>query len=591
MPEQYPDMDKYWPSALDHLQAPYDDRASDYVTIAETNEAPYNGFNGATHIRTALVPLSLVEEILATRGGIGHEVKSWGPHPTVRAGQIYETSFWIDGRKGKKEHFQTIINSWSHHDREVLLPDNVLLMTYGLVPRYLVDSTVCWDDPHGPVYEVLRVKPHINHSDKNTRAFAQIMIRREYLEDYCHLKSCAAVAVYYEERFSSDDNTFTAVLNGVEGMQFELPGRTLGLSTQKGSFHGAAPQMSRVWGARLILKPLDRPISDAKDPILTWPGDTEPMTAKRAAASFAYAHVRDDVLKEYESRPEFQIRPESGGVNYGGWWGTDRTQRIGRNHIRIELKRFYEGCPPQVLALWHRFSVSEAVAENDRNIHGNRNIATRAKTLVTSFLALTTALEHLSDQLDVGLTQEDLGTLTSGDIAYRGWWAPNVCSLLCAVAPLAATREQFLERSVSMFKLLELLKQAPLRTLALHLGVPKDKLKDLGALKLLACICQLAAIANAAGYSLVEEAESVIAGWNAHEELPEFRSLFALNGLRVCQAHTPGNEREAKIGAAAERLGVDIAAMATGWGYAIDAMYDRVAYDLASIARSIESIK
>ena len=49
------------------------------------------------------------------------------------------------------ECVQTIINPWSHHDREVILPDNVLLITYGLTPRYLNDGTVCWDDPRGLV--------------------------------------------------------------------------------------------------------------------------------------------------------------------------------------------------------------------------------------------------------------------------------------------------------------------------------------------------------------------------------------------------------------------------------------------------------
>ena len=37
--------------------------------------------------------------------------------------------------------------------------------------------------------------------------------------------------------------------------------------------------------------------------------------------------------------PQYELYPESGGVGYSGWWGTDRTYRMGRHHIRIELKK------------------------------------------------------------------------------------------------------------------------------------------------------------------------------------------------------------------------------------------------------------
>ena len=366
------DLDNYWPKAVAHLNEPYDNGASDHIVIAEISEAPQNGYKGFRKISTALIPVELVNDVLKSPGGIGHEVQSWGPRPCVDEGQIYDTRFWIEGRKGRDERFQTIINSWNRHDREVLLPDNVLLMTYGLVPRYLSDGVICWDDPQGPVYDVLRVKSHVDYGNKKNNPLALISIRRDYLEDYCHLKGCAAVAVYYEERFSYDDETFAPLLNGKEGVQYELPGRLLGMAVLNTEYHVDAPQMSRVWGSRLILKPIGRPITDNKDPELIWPGDTMPMNSQRAAREFVFAYVRDEVLQEYESRSEFQIHPESGGISYGGWWGTSRTYRIGRHHIQVELKKLYEGCPPHVIGHWHRFAVPESVAQHDRTQHGNR---------------------------------------------------------------------------------------------------------------------------------------------------------------------------------------------------------------------------
>lgn len=582
-------LENYWPKAVAHLREPYDNGVLEHVVIAEINKAPQNGFQGLRLVRTALVPIELVDDVLSAPGGIGYEVRSWGPHPCVDEDQVYETNFWIDGRKGKNERFQTTINSWSHHDREVILPDNVLLMTYGLTPRYLKDGTMCWDDPQGPVYDVLRVKSHVNYGDKKEIPLGLVTIRREYLEDYCHLKKCAAVAVYYEERFSSDDDSFAKVLNGKKGDQFELPGRLLGLGLLDDQYHSDAPQMSRVWGARLILEPQARPVTDATDPELTWPDDTSPMDYQRAAAEWVYGYVCDKVLLEYEAYPEYRIHPESGGVSYGGWWETGRTFRVGRNHIRIELKTLYEGCPPHVISHWHRFSVPESAAEHDQAAHGNRNIAIRAKAVLETYLAVTEHLVYLSDQIGMNYTQEDIGTLSTDEAACRGWWSFEVMRPLFAVAPMAAIREQFLDRAVSLFKLTELLKPAPLRAIALHLGVPKDQIKDFGSLKLLACICQLASIAKEQGHRLPEDADAVVPQWNPMTELQALRMVFALNGLRVSQAHTPSSKRETKIATAAAIFGIDVSAMTSGWGYAIDALYDRLCEDLEAIAQLIQS--
>ena len=458
-------------------------------------------------------------------------------------------------------------------------------MTYGLAPRYLDDGLVSWDDPQGPVYDVLRMKSHVDYGNKKNEPLGFISIRRDYLEDYCDLKRCAAVAVFYEERYSSDDETFAPILKGREGDQFDLPGRVLGMAVLNTKYHVGAPQMSRVWGTRLILIPQDRPITDDKDPVVTWPDDTNPMDRQRAAREFVYGYVRDEVLQEYESRAEFQLHPESGGVSYGGWWGTDRTYRIGRNHIQVELKKLYEGCPPHVISHWHRFAVPESVARHDKKQNGDRNIALRAKGVIQAYLDLTVSLQELSDRLDTGLTQEEIGSLDSKDVAYRGWPSVGAARSLYAVVPIKATQEQFLNRSVSLFKLLELLKPAALRTMTIKLGVPKDKIKDFGSLKLLATLCQLAKIATTQGHSLSDDADAVSPHWNPTDELAELSSFFALNGLRVNQSHTPSRERDNKITDAAKVFGVDIASTATGWGDAIDALYDRLEEDLLKISK------
>jgi hypothetical protein len=563
---------------------------AEHVVIAEISESDVNGYKGAKHVCTALIPMDLVDKVLKSPGGIGWEVRSWGPLPTVSEGQIYETRFWIDGRKGIDEKFQTVINAWKRHDREVVLPDNVMLMTYGLVPRYLADGTVCWDDPQGPVYDVIRARSHVNYNQKSKGRLAIVTMRRDYLEDYCSLKACAAVAVYYEERFSSEDKSFEEVLAGREGHQFDLPGRQLGMATLKDKYHAAAPQFTRVWGSSLILKPMRRPISDAEDPELEWPDHPGSMTLQRASKEWLYGYVSDAVLTEYESHAEYTLHPESGGVSYGGWWGTSRTGRIGREHIRVELKKLYEGCPLHVILHWHKHAVPEAVAEHDRKNNGNQNVALRAKAIAHSYLRLTEALCTLSDRLGAGFTQEDIGTLATMDINHGGWWTPEVLGAMANAIRLNASQDQFLARSVILFKVLEQLKLAPLRNLVLTLGVPRDQVKDFGVLKLLGTLLQLCDIAEEQCYDLFGDAEAIAAFWDTKKLLPVMNRIFALNGLRVLAAHVPGAEKDKKLADAVKVFGIDVASTMTGWGLAMDAMYDGLAEDLNVIAGILESV-
>lgn len=583
-------IDAYWPQSVAHLAAPYDDGVSEHVVIAEIDDSPYEGNKGVRKVSTALVPIDGLDDVLNARGGIGWEVSSWGPHPCVDQGSTFDTHFWVEGRQGLGEKFQTILNSWSHHDQEVVLPDSVMLMAYGLVPRYLEGGVVCWDDPRGPVYDVIRARSHVDYNRKSTRPLVRVTMRRDYLEDYCSLKGCAAVAVYYEERFSSDDKTFDEVLGADEGREFHLPGRLLGMANLNGPYHESNPQLSRVWGARLILRPTAGSITEAKEPELVWPDDDTPMSYEKASREWIFGYVSDEVLAEYESRSEFTVYPESGGVSYGGWWGTSYTDRVGREHIQIELKKLYEGCPPHVIAHWHRYAVSKVIAEADVKTHGERNIALRAKELIYAYLRLTETLAKLADRLATGFTQEDIGGLTTSAIDYSGWWAQAELKALSAVVRVSATREQFLWRAVSIFKLFEGLKPAPLRAILLQLKVPKDGINKFGALKLLATVCQLASVASEHGHELPDDADVVAGLWDTDIRLESLQRLFALNAVRICHAHTPSRENDQKIADAAAVFGIDVRSTACGWGYAIDALYDGLIADLNAIAEQLDSI-
>jgi hypothetical protein len=52
----------------------------------------------------------------------------------------------------------------------------------------------------------------------------------------------------------------------------------------------------------------------------------------------------------------------------------------------------------------------------------------------------------------------------------------------------------------------------------------------------------------------------------------------------------PGAEKDKKLADAVKVFGIDVASTMTGWGLAMDAMYDGLAEDLNVIAGILESV-
>jgi len=334
------------------------------------------------------------------------------------------------------------------------------------------------------------------------------------------------------------------------------------------------------------LAPSGQPISDPPESELTWPDRNLPIKGSGIQASFEHfelAYVRDEVLVEYEKRDEFEITPESGFVSYDGRWSVSYCRRFGRNHIELELRKLYEGAPFDVIKHFNKFAVKAAIAEKDRETFGTRHIGVRARDLVQAFLQLTTTLSQLSDAAGLSFTQEEIGQFASADTTYKGWWTFANLRSLGHVVPLTLARSDFLSRCKEVFKLLENLQPAPLRQVVIGLGVKKEAIAEFAGLKLLATICQLAAVSNEGGFDLISDCAQVSAAWNATRIVPELQPLFALNVLRTVDAHKLSKSTPAKISDALEVFGIDENQCRAGWGKALDLVYDRTASSLDEI--------
>jgi hypothetical protein len=570
----------FWPKSLAHLSVPLVGEGDEYVNLACVSSEPVNGYEGYRQLHTALVPYAALDEVLTSEGGIGWKVECRGPHPSVPKEGGYKGEFWVPGVRDDK--YEAIVHTWTHHNETVLVSDSALLACYGLIPRYVRDGTVIWDEPAKPAYDVLRIRPLSHYEFPEGHSGAYVEIKRDYLEDYLSLKGCAAVAVFYEERHSSDDADFEATVASAGFVDCRLPGRQLmlrRLNPDNGSGH---TQHSEVWGCKLLLKPEGRPISDQPDPSLDWPDvglvtpDNMPLMDE--------AYVSDEVLREYESCEEFTVIPSCGCVAYGSWWSVSHCRRPSRNYLAVEIRKLYEGTLPSIIRHFHRYCVSEAQAKADRARYGDRHVGDRAGDLIDAYLALTESLLSLSSRLSFSHDPEDIGGFDRRKVEYSGWWTFESLKPLGFVIPLKLSRYDFIDRCKGLCKLLENLKPGPMKQLLTQLGLPKDSFAGFGSLKLLATICQLAKVAQDAGDDLVVDRGQAVSHWDKNLVVPEMTPLFALNELRQLDAHTTSGNVKARIKELTEAFGLDIENAREGWGLMLDSVYETVRKSLLGLA-------
>jgi hypothetical protein len=129
------------------------------------------------------------------------------------------------------------------------------------------------------------------------------------------------------------------------------------------------------------------------------------------------------------------------------------------------------------------------------------------------------------------------------------------------------------------------------KRLLLGLGLTKEELKSLGevgALRCLSTLAQLATLAKESGECLFEDFQEIKARWDKDRRLPLMAPVFALGTLRVARGHPQGADSKAKIEGALETFGLDAQAMKGGWGLGVDRVYDVMIETLNGISDLID---
>ncbi len=582
--------ESWWPESLTHIvkDAPWDHAD---VMVAEVKSFEDGQHCGQRRAFTVLIPVDRLDAVMASATGLDHEVSSSGPLPFYRADHPHTPKFWVDARGLPDRTYEPLVLSWQSHDKTVLQLDPGFLMTYGLVPRGINDGAVHWDDPQAPRPNVATVtEPSVWDFPRGTHAY--VKIAKDYLQDYLSLRHMALVQIYWEMRWSAIDKVTEGALKGKEGVEIAFVDRRFQLGRAVGDKQTVCAQ---VWGARLLAKPGAVPISEDSLDVqgLKWPGNDREVTndAARGLDALAYAYVDDTVLAAYECRPEFSINPKSGSVSHGTQWGVGFCSRVSRNLIRIEIKKLYEGVPDAVTRHWHRYAVAPLPLTACSAANEERNIASRAEDLVYGMVRLGEAVSALAHTVKVEIPPEDFVGLRRAALDYHGWWTFDVAEAVARHVPLAMTAEVFLDRCLSLEKLiLEGIGEGNLRKTLLAVGVPGDAIKNMRSLKLLDRIVCLAQVADAVGLTLQEDGAAVWERLKADGTKPAqpIEHLFALHDVRILKAHR-ANDRAKRLQEELKRFGIKPGEEGGGYGLLLDRIYDVLAKELNEIATRIEN--
>ncbi|RZK13697.1 MAG: hypothetical protein EOO43_17510 [Flavobacterium sp.] len=404
------------------------------------------------------------------------------------------------------------------------------------------------------------------------------------MERYFYLRKKRAIQVFNIQKEIYIDDETRDLLNGKKYYQTELQQCEITIKTY---LHKKDIALLEINGFQEL--PLDYNFStdDVRKPLgHYWPGIEGLVTTWRARheMSFEYIYVNDKVLQKYENDEDHEVYPQSGSVAYRNQWSVNHCERIGKNGIKIEIKKLYEGVRLDVIDYWNQYSMHP-----DDIIEGE-NIAVKAERLTRKYFLFSKLFSSLLNQhFDSCLTPTDIISLNEEEINYRGWTDfPEYEPISYVVDLDAFSKNDFTSRCTSILMLLvESLSQKSLRKMVDSLGFPKDETKDFRSLKLLELILKYFCIAAQSGLSPDKDRAAIVERVKEIREFTLLSLLFALNDIRQVGVHQT-KETKTKLQNALEWFSIHPNEISGNYADACFQVYDRL-IDMFSEVNSLLS--
>lgn len=531
-------------------------------------------------MQTAVVPVDQVSDLRELRRKCEFSHVSSSLSGVERYGEAAEFSPSIGGH-------DYLVASWGSNSFFTYNLSEKVWMGLGLSARTLGGDhqSIVYDDLVLPLMGVARGEASSQYYYQSSRDVTWT-IRNDYVRRYLWMRGAMGVRVFYYSKLLPPKAELLKVLGGKNrfGQEAEDGRYELDLLVDD---HGVLMQ---VWGVAPVLAPQLCAVADAE--ALIWPGFEGPMTSERARGPFAepaMVHLSDEFLDRYEQDAMFDSGAVQAGAHwyvgprYGGQWAFSDCVRVGRNAIRVPLRKLYEGLPDREIIHAHRFALGPAAVAAIKP--DQPHVAELTKRIVAALLDLGECVAALGDRIGVVVDADHFLRLSRTDIVANQWLNYPELRRLSRVAPLNMTQSAFLSRCKSLSELIGRLSGKPLKAILRHCGCSAEDLRNLRSLRLLQAILTISQEINACGGDWTSlQGSSAEVDWKANN--PDMTPIVMVNELRNAEAH----ENLENIMEAIAALDIDTAFLNEGYGAALDHVFHRCAETLQLVSDQLRGL-
>lgn len=558
-----------------------DDPAQHVAVVSRLEIDPYGNDQEDLLMQTAVVAADRLGDLDAIRRSSDFSVVSSSLSDADKFGEAADFAPSIGGH-------DYLVASWGSGSFFSYNLSEKVWMALGLSARTIGGDhqAIAFDDLTVPEMGIAGGEASSQYYWQSTRPVTWT-IRNDYLRRYLWMRGAHGVRIfYYAKRLPPRPELLAAMGEADRFGKVAEDGRyELDLMVNDDHVY------MQVWGVASVLAP---ELCDAPDAgTLIWPGHDGPMTRKRAGGLFAepaMVFLDDRFLERYEQDALFDTNPIKVGANwhvsprYGGQWSFSDCVRVGRNAVRIPLRKLYEGLPDREIVYAHGFVLGAGAAA--AGIDDNRpHIAELTKRVVDALLDLGELISAFGPRIGIDIDAQAFTHLSRADIAANQWLHYPELQRLARVAPLDMTQSAFLSRCKSLSELIGRFPQKPLKAILRHCGCEPQQLENLRSLRMLQGFLTILEEVNARGDDWSGLAGAAAdADWLAQN--PGVAAIMLVNDLRNAEAH----DNLQQIMAAIAALGYDTALLNQGYGGALDHVFSRCDGALRLICEQLRAV-
>lgn len=538
----------------------------EHIIVAELKTIDRKGLNETIDINTALISSNLLNRIKSSH--VNPYVNLSGAY--YRDDYEYKPSFslYLSKSSGLSK-VEPLVVSWCSGNHTTFMIDQGFLSAFKLSPRLLEDE-ILWDDLKEPQYNVVKIKP-LSEYDFPTHSEANVKVKKDYLEIYLAFRKKVAVQVFTIKRDIVIDEEISTLLKNKKYFIEKFKQFEIRLSRFD---HKEDIARLEINGFKVLLENSENNQEEETVTGHYWKGIDGLVTEWRARHEmpFEYVYVSDKVLAIYEADEDYEVHPLSGSVSYRNQWAVTHCDRVGKNAIKIEIKKLYEGNRYSVIDYWNKFSIHPSeIVEVD-------NIARKAEGLIRKFFLFGRIFTGLFNNLfGFNYLSKDLIGLDEGHIEYTGWSEfPEFNTIAQHVDLNSFSKEQFISRCKKLYILLgENLKEKPLRRIVDILGFPISETEKFRSIKLLELIISYLKIAEESGLNPLHNKEVLVERVLESKNFNALLKLSAVNSIRQLDAHKTSDSK-VRLHKALVDLGIQPNSISNNYSDACWKVYDSI---------------